>query len=275
MSNTRIRTGFRAAATIAAVALPMALAGTAFANPPGDNGDVKIHRVGAPAPEEDNDPHVCKFYLDAFNFDTLQSVHWEIDKHAPTEPKDTLAADGDIVLKDGNGSTTPISLPDGHYKLFWTFQGENGDAKQKVFWVDCDTHPTSPSSSSSSSPTSPGGGHSSSSPSTPASSSVSATGATGATSSGTTGGTGGTTGGTGGTGGTTGGTGGGTGGTGGSTGGTPTTPAPTGSPTTSSSTGGLAHTGADGSVLYIAAGAIALGGGGFALRRYAMARGKA
>ncbi|NUR62293.1 MAG: LPXTG cell wall anchor domain-containing protein [Catenulispora sp.] len=257
-----MRTGLRTAAAIAAVALPTAMAGTAFANPPGDNGDVKIHRVGAPEPEQDNQPHVCKFYLDAFNFDTLQKVHWEIDTQAPTKPVDTKAADGDIVLKDGNGATTPITLPDGHYKLFWNFEGEHGAAKQKVFWVDCGapaTSPSSSSSSSSSSPTKPSGSHSSSSPSSPASSSVSATGAT---TGGTPGGTGGTTGGTG-------------GGTGGSTGGSPTSPAPSGSPTTSSSTGSLAHTGVDGSVLYIAAGAIALGGGGFALRRYAIARGKA
>ena len=93
MKNVRIRAGARVAAGVAALALPLAMAGGAFAETnssvPGDNGDVKIHRVGTAVPEQDNQPHVCKFYLDAFNFDTLQSVHWEIDSQAPTTPKDT------------------------------------------------------------------------------------------------------------------------------------------------------------------------------------------
>src|SRR3954465_2185977 len=172
MKHVRISAGVRAATAIAALALPLAMAGTAFAAPPGDNGDVKIHKVGTPDPEHENQPHVCHFYLDAFNFDTAQTVHTEIDEWAGGDNdavKGKKAADGDIILKSGDGSTDPIPLPDGHYKLFWNFDGENGAAKHKVFWVECGdpATPSSPSSSSSSSPSSPG------SPSSPSGSSPS------------------------------------------------------------------------------------------------------
>jgi len=46
-----------------------------------------------------------------------------------------------------------MTLANGHYKLFWTFAGEHGIAKHKVFWVACKATPTptpSPSPSSSS-----------------------------------------------------------------------------------------------------------------------------
>jgi len=226
------------AAGIAALALPSAVAGNAFASAPGDNGDVKIHQVGVAAPEQDNDPHVCHFYLDAFNFDGLQKVSWTI---APQAPGGAGSLSGSITLDSGgDGHTGALSLPDGHYKLDWTFVGEHGSAKHKVFWVAC-----------------------------------------GRTDGGTGGTTGGTTGGSSSTGGSSGTTGGGTGGAT-SAPGTPTPtsahsspPAPAaGSPTTP--TGSLAHTGADGSALiYATLGAAALAGGGFGLRRYASARGKA
>jgi hypothetical protein len=262
--NTRIRTHLPIGTGIATLALPILAAGSAAATPqiPGDNGDVKIHVVGALFPESDNDPHVCKFYLDAFNFDVLQQVTWTIEDQPPTGAAGKVALSGAITLTSGIGHTADLSLPDGHYKLEWNFVGEHGAAKQKVFWVDCGSSPGD--------------------------------GATGGAIGGTIGGTigGGTTGGTtgGGTtgGGTSGGTGGSTGGgTGRSSGGsssspgsTPSSHAPSTStpvegvsttPVASTTGGGLAHTGADGLVV-LAAGALLAGGGGFALRRYAVKR---
>lgn len=257
MRNLRIRAGIRVAVGIAAVALPLAVAGSASATVPGDNGDVKIHDITTGIDIEANNPHVCKFYLDAFNFDPAQKVHWEIDVWAGSDSDDakgTRVAQGDFTLKaDGSGHTAPITLPNDHYKLFWTFDGENGKAKHKVFWVDCGTP---------------------------------ADGTTGGTTGGGTTG-GGTTGGT--TGGSTGGsTGGGTT-TGGPTAGSsssapkasassPSSAAPaTTSPSAGSTSpaGNLAHTGADGSALiYAALGAAALAGSGYGLRRYAGARSK-
>ncbi|MEN8653076.1 hypothetical protein ABCR94_21400 [Streptomyces sp. 21So2-11] len=102
---------------------------------PGDNGDVKIHAVGTPFNDQRNEPKVCAFYLAAFNFDTLQEVTWSI---APQPPKVNGAnRDGQITLATGTGHTMPLSLPNGMYKLTWTFAGESGAGKMKVFKVDC------------------------------------------------------------------------------------------------------------------------------------------
>jgi len=113
---------------------------------PGDNGDVKIHNPTTSVTDERNEPHVCTFYLDAFNFDSVQSVSWSIEAWAPTGTKGTVVDSGTITLdSSGNGFTADQTLPNGHYKLFWTFAGEKGAAKHKVFWVSCPaTPPTSP-----------------------------------------------------------------------------------------------------------------------------------
>ena len=103
----------------------------------GDNGDVKIHNPITSVTDERNEPHVCVFYLDAFNFDSVQSVSWWIESWPPTG-NGTVVDSGTIALdSSGNGFTTDQTLPNGHYKLFWTFAGENGAAKHKVFWVSC------------------------------------------------------------------------------------------------------------------------------------------
>jgi hypothetical protein len=142
------------------------VAGQAKTTAPGDNGDVKIHNTSTSVTDERNEPHVCVFYLDAFNFDGVQSVSWWIEAWAPTGSKGSTVDSGMITLdSSGNGFTTDRMLPNGHYKLFWTFAGEKGAAKHKVFWVSCPaTPPTSPPpspscetacESSSSPPTSP------------------------------------------------------------------------------------------------------------------------
>ncbi|MET9439533.1 hypothetical protein [Streptomyces sp. NPDC006610] len=140
--STSVRT--RRAATLAA----LAVAGSAFvAVPtavaaPGDNGDIKIHSVGTPADDPRNEPKVCKFYLAAFNFDTIQQVAWTIQ----TQPLDPNGATrtGALTLVTGTGRSPDLSLPDGTYKLTWTFAGQQGAAKQKVFKVDCPTDPSAP-----------------------------------------------------------------------------------------------------------------------------------
>ena len=254
VGNTRIRAGFRVAAGIAALALPLAVAGNALASAPGDNGDVKIHNIATGTDEEANNPHVCKFYLDAFNFDGLQKVHWEIDVWAGTDgdaAKGALAKEGDITLKaDGSGQTSPVTLPDGHYKLFWTFDGENGAAKHKVFWVDCADDGDTGGLIGGTVGGTVGGtiGGDSSGGSTGGSTSATPTSAAPATAS--------------------------------------TSSAPKAASTTSpgapatspdmSPTSSLAHTGADGSALIFAGiGAAVLAGGGYGLRRYASTRSKA
>lgn len=139
-----IRT-FAGAAALAAA--PLLLLPTAAHAAPGDNGDVKIHASTTPEDDQRNDPQVCSFYLDGFNFDTVQQVNWTISQQPPTGNAQVLA--DKITLVTGHGRTDDYSLPDGHYKLQWTFAGENGAAKQKVFTVSCASPSASPSTSSS------------------------------------------------------------------------------------------------------------------------------
>jgi hypothetical protein len=125
----------------------------------GDNGTVKIHRSTTPVTDRRNEPHVCVFYLDAFGFDPGQSVSWQIKSWPPTGDR-TVVASGALALDtNGDGRTGDMTQQNGHYKLFWTFTGEHGFAKQKVFWVACPaTTPTptpSPTPSPSPSATSP------------------------------------------------------------------------------------------------------------------------
>jgi hypothetical protein len=116
-----------------AAAMPATAAAATSA--PGDNGDVKVHAVGTSFLDEANQPHVCAFYLDAFNFDTVQQVSWSIDQQPPTGH--AHASGGTLVLANGSGHTSTMTLPAGHYKLTWHFNGEKGAAKFKVFWSDC------------------------------------------------------------------------------------------------------------------------------------------
>ncbi|MFF4792273.1 LPXTG cell wall anchor domain-containing protein [Streptomyces sp. NPDC001276] len=181
----------RIRATVAAVSGALVLSALAMpaahATAPGDNGTVKIHDAKTGEELRRNEPHVCTFYLDAFGFDAVQKVDWHIEAWAPTAAtKGETVESGAITLDaEGHGRTADLSLPDGHYKLFWNFDGEKGAAKHKVFWTDCKgsegggggTTPSAsvpPSSSESSSPsgqvdaTAPSASSSESSPSGPA-----------------------------------------------------------------------------------------------------------
>ncbi|MFJ5831297.1 hypothetical protein [Streptomyces sp. NPDC093089] len=137
-----------AAAALAFGSLALAGAPAAYAAP-GDNGDVKIHKVGTPVDDQRNEPKVCRFYLAAFNFDTLQEVDWEITPQPPKADDPTLS--GQITLATGTGHTGTLSLPGGQYKLVWTFEGQSGAGKQKVFKVECPgdviTNPSNPPTS--------------------------------------------------------------------------------------------------------------------------------
>ncbi|MFF7545059.1 LPXTG cell wall anchor domain-containing protein [Streptomyces canus] len=130
----------RVSAVCALASAAFLVAPVAHATAPGDNGTVKIHDATTGEELRKNEPHVCTFYLDAFGFDAVQEVDWHIEAWAPTaDVKGETVKSGEITLDtDGHGRTDDLSLPDGHYKLFWNFEGENGAAKHKVFWTDCE-----------------------------------------------------------------------------------------------------------------------------------------
>lgn len=129
-----------------AAAASLLLAPAAYATPNGDNGTVKIHDATTDELLKKNEPHVCTFYLDAFGFDGGQDVSWQIIEMPPTGTKGTVAETGSLTLDaEGHGRTSDLSLADGHYKLVWNFDGENGRAKHKVFWTDCNEDGNEPS----------------------------------------------------------------------------------------------------------------------------------
>ncbi|MFF4186776.1 hypothetical protein ACFYZ9_26670 [Streptomyces sp. NPDC001691] len=130
-----------ALAAFAAAGASLLGAPTALAAP-GDNGDIKIHALGTAFTDQRNEPKVCGFYLDAFNFDVAQGITWTISPQPARAGGATLS--GSIQLATGLGHTAPLTLPDGQYKLVWNITGGNGAGKQKVFKVDCT--PTSASS---------------------------------------------------------------------------------------------------------------------------------
>ncbi|MEW5660389.1 hypothetical protein ABGT92_34515, partial [Streptomyces cinereoruber] len=121
-------------ATAAIGGLALAGAPAAFAAP-GDNGDIKVHKVGTPYGNLDDEVRVCKFYLAAFNFDILEEVSWEITPQPPRPEVPTLS--GRVALNTGMGHTNPLTLPEGQYRVTWTFPGATPTGKQKTFTVDC------------------------------------------------------------------------------------------------------------------------------------------
>lgn len=138
--SLRCRQLFLLTALAALFGLASAAPAAAFLMAPGDNGDVKIHASTTPVTDQRDQTHVCVFYLDAFNFDTIQQVSWTIHQQPPTGH--AQVSSGSITLHNGVGHTADMSLPAGHYKLTWTFVGEHGKAKFKVFWSTCGGKPT-------------------------------------------------------------------------------------------------------------------------------------
>lgn len=134
-----MRTLASACTLTAAATAALLLAPTAYATAPGDNGTVKIHDAATGEELRKNEPHVCTFYLDAFGFDAGQAVDWRIEAWPSTaKVKGEVVKTGSLALDaKGHGRSQDQALSDGHYKLFWNFDGEHGKAKQKVFWADC------------------------------------------------------------------------------------------------------------------------------------------
>ncbi|MEV8625592.1 hypothetical protein [Streptomyces sp. NBC_01268] len=122
-------------------AATLAGAPAAFAAP-GDDGDIKVHRAGTVEPDQSNQPQVCEFHFAAFNFNDLDTIHWDIYNQPPGTPP--AVRSGDIALDSAhNGYSPDMTLPDGMYKVEVTWVGQQGAKKSKVFRVDCD-NPTNP-----------------------------------------------------------------------------------------------------------------------------------
>lgn len=128
-------------AFFAAIALVVAMPAPASADPPGNNGTIKIHDQSENEPLRANEPHPgCTFHIHGFNFDGGSSGTWRIVAWPPTGDGSTVAASG-VWSANGSGEwrAGDMSLASGHYKAFakQTSPMSPGGDKQKVFWVEC------------------------------------------------------------------------------------------------------------------------------------------
>ncbi|MGV4984904.1 hypothetical protein ACWC0C_28210 [Streptomyces sp. NPDC001709] len=131
---------FRSRAGATVVLTVLAAVGTSWVAAPnaaaqGENGDIRVHSVGVPYGASRDEPVVCKFYLDAVNFDILPVIPYIIQAQPPLPSAATVT--GVIQLAGGAGHTDVIGLTDGQYKLTWVAVGA---VKEKLFRVNCHDH---------------------------------------------------------------------------------------------------------------------------------------
>lgn len=177
--RTRIIRGARpvvgAATALAALAIGAAPAG-AQANPPGNNGTVKIDGVVFDD-HPDNEPHPgCSFQVDFYGFDEGDLVadvtFAAIDPTGQADPlltdtvpigeddnsgggsEDGLDASATYDLTEALAAITPHPQQGWHVKLTVHAEGSQGaDTKHKVFWVSACGTEEPPTSSSTTAPT--------------------------------------------------------------------------------------------------------------------------
>ncbi|GKQ36327.1 hypothetical protein [Streptomyces sp. A012304] len=107
---------------------------------PGDNGDIKVQTVGTAVNAQANQPKICKFYLDAFNFDVVQGITWTIEPQS-SQAGTSATLSGVITLANGAGVTENLMLPTGQYRLTWRIAGASGAGRQKLFRMNCPNLP--------------------------------------------------------------------------------------------------------------------------------------
>ena len=130
---------------VAALMATLVSAGGAWADPPGNNGTVKIDGVDFDD-HPNNEPHVgCVFQIDFTGFDAGQQVSASVEGQPPTGggllASATTTLDGSgagsitLDLSGAFGGITPHPQQGYHVKL--TVETGRGAGKHKVFWVEC------------------------------------------------------------------------------------------------------------------------------------------
>lgn len=140
----RFRTGrLIAAALLAAGAGAAAVAATAGADPPGNNGDVKIEITGFFGGNANHPKPGCTFSVQGFGFDAFQSMSFTVDGQGGPNVggDDHLGPIPEQADSQGNfGPDGPFVLTPGQYKLDLE-TGAPGGHKFKVFRIECEAPP--------------------------------------------------------------------------------------------------------------------------------------
>ena len=130
----------------------------------GNNGSLKVHEKGTPSGTESNDPKVCKFNFEGFNFDKNQSGYVKVatqsggvDSLSPSlYPFGPTNNSGDYTAGAYINDGGTFTLPNGQYKA--TLYGKSTSnpslpnlndvkAQSKVFKVVCDITAAAPTQS--------------------------------------------------------------------------------------------------------------------------------
>jgi hypothetical protein len=151
-----MRKAWKALAVLAGATIATGgLASAALADPPGNNGTIKIDDVTFDD-HPDNEPHVgCIFQVDFYGFDEgdfFADVTFEV--HPPTGKAVTLLTDSVFIGEDAAGGGTDLDASETynlssalagfeahpqqgyHVKLTIDAEGVNGSGpKHKVFWT--------------------------------------------------------------------------------------------------------------------------------------------
>ncbi|HEX9634371.1 MAG TPA: hypothetical protein VGB34_02680 [Candidatus Limnocylindria bacterium] len=103
----------------------------------GNAGSIKIHdaTTGVETAENDNDPHVCAFWVAFYAADPFESGTWQLLSWAPTGDGSVVASGTYDTTGDGLDATATLDPVPGHYRFEWTAAGSN-NSKHKTLWVD-------------------------------------------------------------------------------------------------------------------------------------------
>ncbi|WP_432195843.1 hypothetical protein [Streptomyces sp. bgisy027] len=155
------RAGLRIAAVTALTAALTPLTGVPTAGAQ-ENATIKIHTAPwdgvarTPYGDAIDEPRVCRFYLDALNFEQVTTATYRIAAEPPAGGAAGLT--GSITLTNGAGHSADLTLPDGQYRLYWTYPGSTAPEREKSFTVDCRSSMSTPSPGPQGGPPAGGGG---------------------------------------------------------------------------------------------------------------------
>jgi hypothetical protein len=112
-----------------------------------NSGTIKIHdaTTDQETAENDNDPHVCSFWVGFHATDPYEAGSWQLLSWAPTGDGSIVDSGDYDTTGDGDDATGVLNPAPGHYRFDW--QPVGGNAKHKTLWVDdtCGTDETPPS----------------------------------------------------------------------------------------------------------------------------------
>jgi hypothetical protein len=130
-------------------------ASPASADPPGNNGTVKIGEIDVDEGNA-NDPHVaCRFELRFYNFDQGQTATITFSIHPPSGSPTELFSDNRLISDDPAGGGQDLDAvfvfdgavdfdlgpfdrqPNQGYHVKLDIDVDGAGQKHKVFWLDC------------------------------------------------------------------------------------------------------------------------------------------